>query len=172
MKGVVATAATAAALVASLAISAQPVEAGGNFAAELLLHHNVERKRLGREPLSWSRKLALDAKSWADRLAREDRLVHADAAQRAGAGENLWMGARGYYSAGEMIGGFIDERRNYQPGIFPHISRTGNWRDVGHYSQIIWGDTREVGCAVSRGRSNDFLVCRYWPAGNIYGKES
>ena len=146
--------------------------AGESFAAELLLHHNVERKRLGKPPLSWSSKLAADAKRWADRLARSDRLEHSSQAERGGAGENLWMGHAGYYSAGDMIGGFIDERRHFKPGTFPHISRTGNWRDVGHYSQIIWRETQQVGCAVAKGRTNDFLVCRYWPAGNTYGKEA
>ena len=171
MKSGIAITATLATAIAGFAMRPAPVEAGSNFAAELLLHHNIERKRLGRQPLSWSRKLALDAKRWADRLASADRLEHANTGERDGAGENLWMGSAGYYSAGQMISGFIDERRHYLPGTFPHISSTGNWRDVGHYTQIIWGETREVGCAVAKGRTNDFLVCRYWPAGNTYGKE-
>ncbi|WP_197707084.1 CAP domain-containing protein [Calothrix sp. NIES-3974] len=26
---------------------------------------------------------------------------------------------------------------------------TGNWVDVGHYTQIIWRNTTEVGCAIA-----------------------
>lgn len=145
-------------------------ESGGTFAAQLLLYHNVERKSRGAPPLSWSSKLAGEAKQWADLLARENRMRHASQAERGGAGENLWMGTEGRYSAGEMIGSFISERKDYQPGTFPNVSRTGNWRDVGHYTQLIWRDTQQVGCAISRGNGNDFLVCRYWPAGNTYGQ--
>ena len=172
MKYAIGLALVTGAMLAGMAMQTPPVLASSGFAAELLMHHNVERKRLGKPPLAWSSKLAQDAKRWADRLARSDRLEHSSQAERGGAGENLWMGYAGYYSAGDMIGGFIDERRHFKPGTFPNISRTGNWRDVGHYSQIIWRDTQQVGCAVAKGRTNDFLVCRYWPAGNTYGKEA
>ena len=37
-------------------------------------------------------------------------------------GENLWMGTRGAYSYGEMIGQLVDERRYFRPGRFPAVS--------------------------------------------------
>ncbi|MFD2429036.1 CAP domain-containing protein [Sphingobium scionense] len=43
------------------------------------------------------------------------------------------------------------------------------WQDVAHYTQIIWRGTRSVGCALAEGRSFDYLVCRYYPAGNMFG---
>lgn len=162
------------ALCAAIAAGAatQPLFAakGHSFAEQLLEHHNVERGRVGAPPLAWSARLASDAKAWADHLARLERMEHASNAARRGAGENLWMGSAGYYGADVMVGAFIEERKHYRPGVFPNVSRTGNWRDVGHYTQVIWGGTKEVGCAVSKGRENDFLVCRYWPAGNTYGQ--
>ena len=160
-----------AALLAAV-IAAQPISAsaGNSYAQQLLLYHNIERKRLGAPPLSWSSKLAGEAKQWADHLARRQQLEHSTNDQRGGAGENLWMGSAGVYSAGEMVGSFISERSHYRPGNFPNVSRTGNWRDVGHYTQVIWGETQEVGCAITEGRGQDFLVCRYWPAGNTYGR--
>jgi hypothetical protein len=42
---------------------------------------------------------------------------------------------------------------------------------VGHYTQLIWPTTREVGCAVAKGQGNDVLVCRYAPAGNVLGEK-
>ena len=56
------------------------------------------------------------------------------------------------------------------PGIFPATSRTGNWIDVGHYTQMIWPTSQRIGCALASTRSTDYLVCRYSPAGNIDGR--
>ncbi|HCS18663.1 MAG TPA: SCP-like extracellular, partial [Erythrobacter sp.] len=38
--------------------------------------------------------------------------------------------------------------------------------------QVVWRDTQEVGCAVVTARGNDVLVCRYWPAGNVWGQKA
>ncbi|MFB0611433.1 CAP domain-containing protein [Aurantiacibacter poecillastricola] len=140
------------------------------FAMDLLEAHNKAREEVGVPRLSWSNRLAREAHEWAQHLASQGRMIHADREQRGGAGENLWTGHAGYYSAETMIGGFVAERRHFRHGTFPQVSITGNWRDVGHYTQVVWGGTREVGCAVARGETNDFLVCRYWPAGNIYNQ--
>ena len=140
------------------------------FAQALLAEHNSERDRLGVPRLEWSQDLAQQAQGWADELARKGRMEHASRADRNGAGENLWMGAAGYYGPDTMIGMMVDEKQHYTHGVFPKVSKTGKWADVGHYTQIIWRDTQQVGCAVAKGRTDDFLVCRYWPAGNTYGR--
>jgi len=141
------------------------------FATELLDTHNQERARFGAKPLRWSPKLASQAQQWAQLLASEGRMRHASNDERNGAGENLWMGTAGRYSAQFMLDAFIEEKQYFRAGTFPNISRTGNWRDVGHYTQVVWHDTQQVGCAVTRNDRDDFLVCRYWPAGNTYGVE-
>ncbi|MFL6724060.1 MAG: CAP domain-containing protein, partial [Sphingomicrobium sp.] len=84
-------------------------------------------------------------------------------------GENLFMGTRSAYSYADMIGLLVDERKYYRPGRFPAVSRTGDWSAVAHYTQIIWPTSQKVGCATATNRSNDYLVCRYWPAGNVVG---
>ena len=104
------------------------------FAEQLLARHNLERDRKGLDRLSWSRKLAQEAQGWADRLAIEDTMRHADYGERGGAGENLWMGSAGYFGAEQMVDSFLAERQHYRPGPFPEVSRTGRWEDVGHYT--------------------------------------
>ncbi|RXY91726.1 CAP domain-containing protein, partial [Klebsiella pneumoniae] len=69
-----------------------------------------------------------------------------------------------------MISMFLEERRYFRTAVFPDISLTGNWKDAGHYSQIVWRETREVGCAIETGNGMDVLVCRYFPAGNVIGQ--
>ena len=151
--------------------AAQGGQPQNRFASELLDAHNQERDQFGAPRLEWSGKLAGEAQQWAQVLAHEGRMRHASQRERKGAGENLWMGSAGAYSASFMVNAFAEEKRHFRQGTFPHISRTGNWRDVGHYTQVVWHGTREVGCAVARNQRDDFLVCRYWPAGNTYGVE-
>lgn len=144
-----------------------------SFRDVMLDAHNAERARRHVPPLAWSERLARDAHAHARYLARRGYLQHARmAGPGEPQGENLWMGSRGAFSYGQMMDSFLDERADYVAGAVPHISRTGNWSDTGHYSQIIWRTTTTVGCAVASSRDFDFLVCRYDPAGNLWGKRA
>lgn len=139
-------------------------------AERLLVAHNAERAGLGLPPLTWSASLARDAGDYARVLAARGRLQHAGARDRKGSGENLWIGTAGAWSAEAMVGMFLEERRNFRAAPFPDVSLTGQWKDAGHYTQIVWRDTREVGCAIDTGNGMDVLVCRYYPAGNVVGQ--
>ena len=149
-------------------VAGQFAEAQPALAQRLLASHNEERARMGLPPLRWNVRLSQEAGQWASSLARRGAFEHSG--ERDDAGENLWMGSADWFSPEQMVGAFIAERRAFRPGRFPHVSRTGNWADVGHYTQIIWPETRDVGCALARNRGHDVLVCRYWPAGNVYGE--
>ena len=87
-----------------------------------------------------------------------------------GVGENLWMGTHGAFGPEAMVGGWASEKRLFVPGIFPNNSRSGNWSDVGHYTQMVWPTTLRVGCALASTPRTDYLVCRYALAGNIDGR--
>lgn len=134
--------------------------------------HNDERYALGLEPLVWDEGLALDAEAYARQMARTGVFRHSPRASRAmPSGENLWMGPRRLYDYAVMIGAFLDEKRLFRRGgQLPDVSVTGRWEDVGHYTQMIWRGTRKVGCALAEGQNDDYLVCRYFPAGNSFGK--
>jgi uncharacterized protein YkwD len=140
----------------------------GDFAARLLASHNRERSRLGMPALRWSARLSVEAEQWAASLAQRRAFEHSQ--DRDDTGENLWMGSANWYSPEQMVGAFLAERSDFHPGRFPQVSTTGNWSDVGHYTQIIWPETRAVGCALAHTAEEDVLVCRYWPAGNVYGE--
>lgn len=160
------------ALACLIAIPARAEAPGGApnaFAGRLLATHNAERVRLGIAPLKWSPVLAQQASEWADTLAARGVFEHAT--DRKGAGENLWRGTTGFYSPEQMIGAFVREGAYFRAGKFPNVSTTGKWQDVGHYTQLIWPATQEVGCALARGGGKDVLVCRYFPAGNFMGQQ-
>ncbi|WP_421847645.1 CAP domain-containing protein [Novosphingobium sp.] len=164
---IVAIAASVAAAPVAAQVTVTPTEA---VAARLLAAHNAERERLGLKPLVWSAKLADHAKKWAQTLAVSNMFEHAPVGADGGEGENLWYGTKDDYSPEEMIGFFIEENKQFKRGVFPDVSTTGVWEDVGHYTQMVWKDTREVGCTVASNPVRDFLVCRYSPAGNVMGQ--
>ncbi len=138
--------------------------------ARLLAAHNKERAEVGVPPLSWDPALAAAAAAYGPTLAGLGRLEHSPRASRPGQRENLWLGTRGFFSPEQMVGSWIEEEADFLPGIFPNVSRTGNWLDVSHYTQLIWPGTTRVGCAVHQGPRYDYLICRYSPPGNIDGK--
>lgn len=144
-----------------------------NLETRLLASHNRERDLAGIPPLRWNESLATSARYWADHLSRINRLEHAhdDPRDFSPQGENLWAGTRGYYSAESMVDYWIQEKAHFRSGTFPQNSRTGRIEDVGHYTQVMWRNTREVGCALGRGAQYDILVCRYNSAGNVIGEQ-
>ena len=138
-------------------------------AMRILAIHNQVRAAAGVSPMAWDPSLALAADRYAAELARTGRWAHSSQASRPGQGENLWMGTRGAYRVDQMVGSWADERRAFRAGRFPDVSRTGNWADVGHFTQMIWRGTVRIGCALHSSARFDYLVCRYSPPGNVTG---
>lgn len=135
----------------------------------LLAAHNDERGRVGAPPLIWSETLEAEARDWARTLIRTGGFAHDP--RPHGHGENLWTGWGGRtFTPEDMVGDWIEERADYRPGVFPNVSRTGNWTAVGHYTQLIWSGTTHVGCAVETRDDQQLLACRYAPPGNIDGR--
>jgi hypothetical protein len=142
-----------------------------DFNQRLLAAHNAERAIIGVPPLQWNPQLAADARVWADDLAATGRFEHSpDEPGAEPQGENLWAGTPRAFSPEAMVHLWVAEKRDYRPGVFPNNSRSGDVENVGHYTQMIWRESRQVGCATAVGRNEEFLVCRYSRAGNVYGE--
>ncbi|WGM32362.1 CAP family protein [Brevundimonas sp. NIBR11] len=135
----------------------------------LLIAHNRERAGANVRPLIWSEALESEARDWARELIASNRFAHDP--RPHGHGENLWMGwGRRVFTPEDMVGAWIEERRDYRPGVFPAVSRTRDWVDVGHYTQLIWRGTTHVGCAIASRGDTSILACRYSPPGNVDGQ--
>jgi uncharacterized protein YkwD len=139
---------------------------------EVLEAHNRYRQEVGVPNLVWSADLAKSAQKWADHLASlgGETLMHDDR-RKHGQGENLAMGTAGAYSMSELVAGWGEEKQHFKAGKFPNVSKTRNWQDVGHYTQVVWRDTKQVGCAKATAGGNDILVCRYLKPGNRVGSK-
>lgn len=138
--------------------------------AAMLRTHNEARAEVGVPDLRLDQDLSDQALAYAEELASTGRFQHSASGDRPGQGENLWAGTPSAFSFEEMSGAWIDEKRFYIHARFPYVSNTGQWQDVGHYTQIIWRDTTRLGCGIATGSGRDYLVCRYAPPGNVSGQ--
>lgn len=160
----------------SMTATPQGADAAGysltdEVSATLLAVHNRERAMVGVQPLRWDPALARAAAAYGPRLASLGRLVHSPREGRPGQRENLAMDRSAFASPARLIGTWVAEKRDLLPGTFPQVSRTGQWKDVGHYTQMVWKTTTHVGCAIhSDGRQWSYLICRYSPPGNVDGR--
>jgi len=142
-----------------------------DFNQRLLATQNMERAAVGVPPLAWNEGLATEARAWAHELAATGRFEHSpDEPGKNPEGENLWAGTPRAYAPEAMVGLWVAEKKDYRAGVFPNNSKSGDVENVGHYTQLIWRDTRQVGCATATGQREEFLVCRYSSAGNVYGE--
>jgi hypothetical protein len=42
--------------------------------------------------------------------------------------------------------------------------------ETGHFTQVVWRQTTQLGCGVSTCRGMDIWVCEYDPPGNVQGQ--
>jgi hypothetical protein len=142
--------------------------------------HNQERTNVQVPTVTWSDSLAWDAQNWANYIASlglrpyrgqndpGDPAPHATWEQRNGQGENLAWGARGAFPVSTFVEGWANEKSNCPPGCM--IPADGSLgvppRVYGHYTQMVWQSTTQIGCGLASDANQDYLVCRYAPAGN------
>lgn len=178
---------TGAALLLCLA-PARPDAAQSNTADAMCLleEHNALRASVGVPDLRWSDALARQAIAWANELKKAGcGMQHSHTAR---VGENLYWASP--LKTGTRIKGKSawKWRLTQQPitgkdvlaawaAEQPWYSRTTNTCDAppgktcGHYTQIVWETTREVGCGKAVCNDNSQVwVCNYAPAGNVIGQ--
>ena len=133
-------------------------------AREIYGYHNKVRREVGVEPLKWSRSLARFAQQWADELARTScRMKHRSDHQF---GENLFIGTAGRFRALHAAKAWEAEKPLYEGGV---LTRK-NWKPAGHYTQMVWRDTRRFGCGEAECNGMLMVVCNYDPPGNYIGQ--
>lgn len=138
----------------------------------LLDAHNAARAEVGAPPLAWDATLEAEAQAYADVLASTGRFQHSPEPRGpVPEGENLFTGTRDAYSYAQMIDFWIDEKRFFRRAPTPDFSTTGRWQDVGHYTQAVWAKSTRLGCALAHNATDDYLVCRYTPPGNVVGED-
>lgn len=123
--------------------------------------HNRYRARHCAGALTWSARLADVAQHWANALRdRGCMFGHSGGTY----GENLAAGTSGTLDPGSVVKMWYDEIAEY------HFPDGGFSMKTGHFTQVVWRGTREVGCGRTQCKGMDIFVCEYSPAGNWEGQ--
>jgi pathogenesis-related protein 1 len=75
-----------------------------------------------------------------------------------------WADTRAAASPAQAVDAWASESQNYD------YNSNGCRGVCGHYTQMVWRDTKEVGCAVAPGEGREVWACNYEPPGNWVGK--
>lgn len=144
-------------------IEAEPAarQPAGSIAQRFVDAHNKARAQHCAAPLTWSTKLAAAAQKWADALRDQGcTFGHSGGPY----GENLAAGTIGALDPESTVAFWYDEIKQYK---FPD---GGFSMKTGHFTQLVWRGTKQLGCGHSQCKGNDIWVCEYDPPGNWDGE--
>lgn len=151
-----------------------PAPANG-YQGKVLHSHNIHRANHSSDALTWSADLEKSAQVLASRCVYQHDTDIAPNANNYG--QNI-----GYGTSADEVGVMIsnlmyNDEMGYYENLYgeatPDMSLFEKW---GHFSQIVWKGTKEVGCAtavcnslgnVDSTEALPFTVCNYSPAGNV-----
>ena len=130
------------------------------FRQDMLDAHNRYRAIHGSPPLRRNAAAEQSAQAYAEKLLRTRRFEHGDF---NGYGQNL--GYQRKFDSPVTLNGYeatswwYDEIRNYN---FADPSKSGY---TGHFEQVVWASTREIGVGVASDGQTIYFVAHYYPPG-------
>ncbi|EJS42925.1 pry2p [Saccharomyces arboricola H-6] len=138
--------------------SATQSSSSSDFSTSMVNEHNTKRalhKDTG--SLTWSDTLATYAQNYANSYDCSGNLVHSGGEY----GENLALG----YGTTGSVDAWYNEISSYD------YSNPGFSEDAGHFTQVVWKGTTQVGCGLKScgGVWGDYIICSYKDAGNVIG---
>jgi uncharacterized protein YkwD len=133
-----------------------------DFLKAALKAHNEYRKKHHAPPLELSDDLCKVAQAWADKIAANDKMEHSE----NGYGENIHWSSANVTDGKAPVEHWYSEVKDYK-----FAGDLDYQRGTGHFTQVVWKDTKELGIAKATGKSGGtYVVANYNPSGNFVGK--
>eukprot|EP00931_Biecheleriopsis_adriatica_P122731 TRINITY_DN97750_c0_g1_i1.p1 TRINITY_DN97750_c0_g1~~TRINITY_DN97750_c0_g1_i1.p1 ORF type:complete len:205 (-),score=44.11 TRINITY_DN97750_c0_g1_i1:70-627(-) len=130
--------------------------------------HNTFRAKHGAPPLVWDNRLAEHALAAAQVCFAEDTMRHNNH-EEFNEGQNIYTSwDSGQDGSKVAVAGWYSEIDDYDFG------NPGFSHEAGHFTQVVWRGSQQVGMAKVRGDINGsdrvFIVANYSPRGNMLGE--
>ncbi|KAB1208285.1 Basic form of pathogenesis-related protein 1 [Morella rubra] len=137
------------------------VSVAQNTHQDFLDAHNAARDEVGVGPLKWNHTLQAYARDYATKRINDCAMEHSMGPYS----ENL-AGGIASTTAVEGVNLWVEEKK-----FFDYKSNSCVGGECRHYTQVIWRDTKYVGCArVYCKTGGIFIICDYDPPGNNDGE--
>lgn len=152
-----------------------PDPSQSDFARAMISAHNTIRLSASPTPnpalpvLTWSSSAAATAQAWADQC----KWGHNP--NRGNLGENIFAATPNSTPTAGVVQGWGSEASSYDYGT----NSCAPGKQCGHYTQIVWRSTTQLGCATKVCDKNSpfsgfptwqIWVCNYAPPGNYAGQ--
>ena len=134
------------------------------FTDDCVQEHNYYRSLENLPPLELSNNLTISSERWAKELQLNKKFEHSTTPF----GENLFLIQNGIGNCKVAVKAWYNEKSLFPKGS---LVGDGDFHDYGHYTQVMWNTTTQVGCGIadSEDKSVDIIVCQYNSPGNIVG---
>lgn len=109
----------------------------------------------------WSTEVAQTARAWAGQLGANGCGPPLQHNPDRPYGENIYWSS-GSSSPQMAVQMWVDEAEHYDAET--HTCAEG--QQCGHYTQVVWANSRKLGCGVATCGSQRVWVCNYDPPGN------
>ena len=133
-----------------------------NARAQMLTRHNYYRAQHQADNLVRLSDLETIAQSWSDHLASINSMTHSSNKYNgASLGENLYWGPLRSNIGESAVDMWYEEISDYD------FNNPGWKSGIGHFTQVVWKNSKKLGCGVGCGTSSYcYVTCNYYPAGN------
>ncbi|XP_077982896.1 cysteine-rich venom protein latisemin-like isoform X2 [Glandiceps talaboti] len=126
------------------------------------LRRQVEPSASNMQHMFWHDEMANMAQTWAEECTWDHGQPDHDMSDYDKLGQNMWKGGKN--SIPVATNSWYNETYSYN---FEDGSCTREF--CGHYTQVVWAASSEVGCGVADCGSYNMIVCNYGPRGNYAG---
>ena len=142
------------------------------FYTSLVTKHNTLRKKHNSPALTKLADIAKLAQTTANGCVKQGTLVHSGNTYK-----NQWLGQNLYLCGGStptadgvLNSWYTNEEKNYDYST----GTSKNGGTIGHFTQVVWKSSKQIGCAVATGtwagfQNSYFVCCNYFPGGNMSG---
>ncbi|XP_030579666.1 Golgi-associated plant pathogenesis-related protein 1-like [Archocentrus centrarchus] len=131
-----------------------------SFKNEFLDTHNAYRAQHSAPPLTYNSELNDAAQKWAEEMLEKKTLGHSHTED----GENVFYSFSSVakkLTGKEAVNSWYSEIKDYD------FSKPGHQGKTGHFTQVVWKASTELGVGIATDGNTVFVVGQYRPGGNI-----